>query len=98
MTDYKDNMEEKKEIIEIESIPHFFPTFRVKRNYYPLPIIITVISAAILSYLAILVGYEETAEYIPESEYGPIAGILNGIIFTAMAVGSAFIIIYFVKR
>ncbi len=93
-----DSFSEKKSI-QKEAIPHFFPTFRVKRSHYPLPIIITVFFAAILSYLAVLEGsYIDTGGYVSEQDYGAIAGLINGIIFTGIAVGSAFLIIYFVKK
>ena len=32
----------EKEIIEKDTIPHFFPTYRVKRRLYPIPIILVV--------------------------------------------------------
>jgi hypothetical protein len=90
------NEEEK---VEKDFVPHFFPTFRINRKFYSLPIILAVLFAGILAYLTYVVaGYQADGGYIPESEYGAIAGILNGIIFTGLAGVSAFVLIYFVKK
>ncbi|MBY9006325.1 MAG: hypothetical protein KGD63_06170 [Candidatus Lokiarchaeota archaeon] len=90
---------EEKEIVKKESVPHFFPTFRIKRNLYSLPIIFTVLSATLLAYIASffpeIVG---SGGYISEDDFGPLAGIVNGLIFTLIAVLSAFIIIFLVKK
>ncbi|MFX1298696.1 MAG: hypothetical protein ACFFD2_28030, partial [Promethearchaeota archaeon] len=40
-----------KEIINKDVIPNFFPTYRIKRKIYPIPIIIVVVFAGILAYL-----------------------------------------------
>ena len=42
---------ENKEIVNKDFIPHFFPTYRITRKLYPLPIILVVIIAGILAYL-----------------------------------------------
>jgi len=88
----------EKEIIEKEAVPHFFPTFRIKRNFYPLPIILAVIFAGILAFFYIFAGLDYEGGYFSEVEYGALAGLLNGLIFTGIAVASAFVIIFFIKR
>ncbi|MHA2398238.1 MAG: hypothetical protein ACXADU_05050 [Promethearchaeota archaeon] len=86
-------------LVKKETIPHFFPTYRVRRNLYPIPIILVVLVAGVLSYLTYVeVGVRIDGGYISESEYGPIGGIINGIIYTALAALSAFIIIFVIKR
>jgi len=80
-------------------IPHFFPTYRIKRNLYPIPISLVVIIAGILAYLTyVVVGVQIDGGYFPETEYGAIGGVLNGIIYTAIAALSGFIIIYIIKK
>ena len=87
------------EIIEKESIPNYFPTYRIKRKLYPLPIIIVVIIAGILAYLTYIeAGVQVDGGYVSEEEYGAIGGILNGIIYTLLAAFSAFIIIFIIKK
>ncbi|MFX1259071.1 MAG: hypothetical protein ACFFAN_14525 [Promethearchaeota archaeon] len=89
----------RQEIIEKESIPHFFPTFRISRKLYPLPIVIVVICAGLLAYATyVMAGIQIEGGYVSEEEHGITAGIINGLIFTAMAAISAFIIIYLVKK
>ncbi len=88
----------EKEIIEKEAVPHFFPTFRIKRNFYPIPIILAVIFAGILAFFSIFAGLDYEGGYFSEAEYGALAGLLNGLIFTGIAVASAFLIIFFIKR
>ena len=93
----KDNSDEK--LVKKEIIPHFFPTYRVKRNLYPIPIIIVVLVAGVLSYLTYIeAGVQIDGGYISESEFGAIGGIINGLIYTALAALSAFIIIFIIKR
>ncbi|TXT65375.1 MAG: Presenilin [Promethearchaeota archaeon] len=89
---------EEKEIIEKDTIPHFFPTYRINRKLYPIPIILAVVFAGILAYFSVIAGVKIEGGYFSEAEGGAAAGLLNGIIFTAMAVGSAFVMIYFVKK
>ncbi|MFW9987202.1 MAG: hypothetical protein ACFFC3_00940 [Candidatus Odinarchaeota archaeon] len=90
---------EEKEVLKKDFIPHFFPTYRITRKLYPLPIILVVIIAGILAYLTYVeYGLQVDGGYISESEMGPLGGILNGIIFTALAVGSAFFIIFLIKK
>jgi hypothetical protein len=100
---FKEAMEEReswKDTVEKDFIPNFFPTFRIKSNLYPLPIIITVICAGFLAYITYVIAEVNYLEggYVSEQEYGAAAGLINGLIFTLMAVISAFIMIYFVKR
>ncbi|TFF96288.1 MAG: hypothetical protein EU544_00930 [Promethearchaeota archaeon] len=88
-----------KDLVEKDYIPHFFPTYRIKGNLYPLPIILVVALAGILAFMAyVLAGIQVEGGYVSESEYGPAAGLLNGLIFTVFAVISAFIMIFFVKK
>jgi hypothetical protein len=96
----EDNEERTKEkSIEKDFIPNFFPTYRIKRMLYPVPIIIVVIVAGLLAYLTYIeAGVQIDGGYIPESEYGALGGLLNGLIYTALAAISAFIIIFVVKR
>jgi hypothetical protein len=94
-----DQEDSEKEILEKDFIPHFLPTYRISSKFYPLPIITVVIIAGVLSYLTYVIAeIQIDGGYIPEAEFGAWAGILNGLIFTALAAVSAFIIIYFVKK
>ena len=89
----------EKEIIKKDSIPHFFPTYRVKRKLYPLPIILVVAIAGILAYLTYIeAGVQIDGGYFPESEMGALGGLLNGLIYTGLAVVTAFLIIFLIKR
>ncbi|MFW9823020.1 MAG: hypothetical protein ACFFE4_08805 [Candidatus Thorarchaeota archaeon] len=91
--------EKEPEQVKKDFIPHYFPTYRIRRNFYPLPIILVVIIAGILAYITyIQAGVRIDGGYISESEYGAIGGILNGLIYTAIAALSAFIIIFVIKR
>ncbi|UCC18781.1 MAG: hypothetical protein JSV62_11820 [Promethearchaeota archaeon] len=95
-SDKRDNDKEK---IKKDFIPHFFPTYRIKRQLYPLPIFFVVAISAILAYLTYVeAGVQIDGGYIPESEFGVLGGILNGLIYTALAGISAFIIIFIIKR
>jgi len=88
-----------QEVIDKEFIPHFFPTFRISSKLYPLPIVIVVICAGLLAYATyVIAGIQVEGGYVSEAEYGATAGIINGLIFTAMAAISSFIIIFVVKR
>lgn len=90
---------EDKEYVKKDFIPHFFPTYRIKRRLYPLPIILVVIIAGILAYLTYFeAGIQFDGGYFSESEMGALGGILNGLIYTAIAVISAFIIIFIIKK
>lgn len=94
-----EELAKEKEIIEKDFIPHFFPTYRVKRKLYPIPIILVVAIAGILAYLTYIeAGIQIEGGYFSESEMGALGGLLNGLIYTALAVVSAFIIIFIVKR
>ncbi|MFX1315003.1 MAG: hypothetical protein ACFE9T_04010 [Promethearchaeota archaeon] len=97
--DKLNNKASDRETIEKDFVPHFFPTYRIKRKLYPLPIILVVVIAGILAYLTYIeVGVQIDGGYFSESELGAIGGLLNGLVYTALAAVSAFIIIYFVKR
>jgi len=90
---------EPMEVIDKDFIPHFFPTYRISRKFYPLPIIIVVILAGLLAYATyVLAGIQIEGGYVSEEQYGATAGLINGIIFTVMAAISSFIIIFIVKR
>ena len=101
-SDHRDNVandEKEQEVIEKDFVPHFLPTYRVKMNLFPLPIIAVITIAGILAYLTYFVaGYQIEGGYISEKEYGPLGGILNGIIFTVLAVISAFIIVFIIRK
>ncbi|MBN1800325.1 MAG: hypothetical protein JW891_02405 [Candidatus Lokiarchaeota archaeon] len=87
------------EQIDKNTIPHFFPTFRITRKYYSLPIILVVIFAGFLSYITYIeAGIQIDQGYIPGGRSDPFIGLLNGLIFIATAVISAFIMIYFAKK
>ena len=97
----KDHLESKEseQIIEKDFVPHFFPTYRIKQKFYPIPIIIAVVCAGFLTYATIvLAGVEIEGGYISEKEFGAAGGILNGLIFTIVAAISSFIIILIVKK
>jgi len=88
-----------KRIVNKDFIPHYFPTYRIKRTLYPIPIFIVVIIAGILAHLTYVeAGVQIDGGYISESEYGAIGGIINGLIYTVLAGFSAFIIIYIIKK
>ncbi|TFG06720.1 MAG: hypothetical protein EU539_06825 [Promethearchaeota archaeon] len=90
---------ESSETVEKDFIPHFFPTYRISRKLYPLPIIIVVICAGLLAYFTyVLAGIQVEGGYVSESEYGFTAGLINGLIFTIMAAISSFVIIFLVKK
>ncbi|MFW9945692.1 MAG: hypothetical protein ACFFDX_02570 [Candidatus Odinarchaeota archaeon] len=92
-------VESEKEIIEKDFVPHFLPTYRISSKFYALPIILVVIIAGILSYLTYVeAGVQIDGGYFSEEEFGALGGIINGVIFTIMAAGSAFLIIYLVKK
>jgi len=94
-----DNEEPDKILVKKDFIPHFFPTYTTKRKLYPIPIIIVVIIAGILAYLTYIeVGIQIDGGYFSESEMGLLGGILNGLIYTAIAGISAFIIIFVIKK
>ncbi|MFX1314037.1 MAG: hypothetical protein ACFFHD_15735, partial [Promethearchaeota archaeon] len=91
--------ESDEKVIQKEFIPHFFPTYRINRKIYPFPIIFVVSIAGILAYLTyIQAGYQIEGGYFSESEFGAIGGVLNGLIYTAIAAFTAFIIIFLIKR
>ncbi len=95
----KDLKEKEADIVKKESIPHFFPTYRINRNFYPIPIITVITVSAILAYLIYIeAGVQIDGGYISESEYGVLGGILNGIIYTSLGIISAFIIVFIVKK
>ena len=90
---------ENKEIVNKDFIPHFFPTYRITRKLYPLPIILVVTIAGILAYLTYFeAGIQIDGGYFSESEMGALGGLLNGLIYTALAVISAFIMIFIIKK
>lgn len=89
----------EKEIIQKDFIPHFLPTYRISSKFYAFPIILVVTIAGVLSYLTYVIAQIQIdGGYIPEEQFGILAGILNGIIFTVLAAVSAFIIIFLVKK
>jgi len=91
--------EEQKEIIEKDFIPHFLPTYRIKFKFYPIPVVIVIILAAILAYLTYVVaGVQVEESYFPEDELGALAVLLNGLLFTVIAVVSGFLIVFFIKK
>lgn len=91
--------EKQKEVIEKDFVPHFLPTYRIKSLLYPLPIVIVIVFAAILAYLTFFVaGIQIEESYFPEDEFGALGVVLNGVIFTIVAVVSAFVIVYFIKK
>jgi len=91
--------EEQKKIIEKDFVPHFLPTYRIKFKFYSIPIVVVIILAAILAYLTVFVaGVQVEESYFPEGELGVLAVILNGVIFTVIAVVSGFLIVFFIKK
>ena len=91
--------EEQKEVIEKDFVPHFLPTYRIKFKFYPIPVVIVIILAAILAYLTFVVaGVQVEESYFPEDELGPLAVLLNGLLFTIIAVVSGFVIVFFIKK
>lgn len=94
-----DIQDDDREILEKDFIPHFLPTYRIKSFLYPLPIIIAVAIAGLLAYLTFVVaGVEVEESYFPEDEFGALGVVLNGVIFTAIAAISAFIIIFLMRK
>ncbi len=98
----KDSYEENKsddKVIQKDFIPHFFPTYRIKRKLYPFPIVVVVVIAGILAYLTYIeAGVQIDGGYFSESELGAVGGLLNGLIYTTIAAFTAFIIIFLIKR
>ncbi|MFX1425116.1 MAG: hypothetical protein ACFFBE_01590 [Promethearchaeota archaeon] len=93
------DLDSDTKVVKKDFIPHYFPTFRIKRKLYPVPIILVVIIAGILAYLTyVQAGVQIDGGYFSESEYGAIGGIINGLIYTILAGFSAFIIIYIIKK
>ena len=91
--------EEQKEIIEKDFIPHFLPTYRIKFKFYSIPIVVVIILSSILAYLTfVIAGFQVEESYFPEEELGALAVLLNGIIFTVIAVVSGFLIVFFIKK
>jgi hypothetical protein len=89
----------KSKVIEKDTIPHFFPTFRISRRFYPIPIIVVVVFAGLLAYATyVIAGIQIEGGYVSEKQYGITGGLINGLIFTIMAAISSFIIIFIVKR
>jgi len=85
--------------VKKDLIPHYFPTYRVKRKLYPVPIILVIIISGILAYITYIeAGVQVDGGYFSESEYGAIGGIINGLIYTVIAAFSAFIIIFIIKK
>ncbi len=94
-----EEMESDQTLVNKDVIPHYFPTYRIRRKFYPIPIILVVVIAGILSYITYFgAGVQIDGGYVSESEYGAIGGIINGLIYTAIAVLSAFIIIFIIKK
>ena len=92
-------MELDAKIVKKELIPYYFPTYRIKRKFYPVPIILVVLIAGILAYLTYVeAGVQVDGGYFSESEYGAIGGIINGLIYTVLAGFSGFVIIYIIKK
>jgi hypothetical protein len=90
---------EDKTVVQKDFIPHFFPTYRTRRKIYPLPILLVVLIAGILAYLTYVeAGVQVDGGYFSESELGVLGGVLNGLIYTALAGVSAFIIIFIIKK
>lgn len=88
-----------KEVIKKDFIPHFFPTYRIKRNSYAIPIIIVVVISGILAYLTYIeAGVQYDGGYVSESELGALGGIINGLIYTAIALISSFLIVFIIKK
>jgi hypothetical protein len=93
------NESNKSKVIEKDTIPHFFPTFRISRKFYPIPIIIVVVFAGLLAYATyVIAGVQLEGGYVSEKQYGITAGLINGLIFTIMAAISSFIIIFLIKK
>ena len=46
-----EELENDQTLVKKDTIPNFFPTYRIQRRFYPIPTIIVVIIAGILSYL-----------------------------------------------
>ena len=91
--------EDQKEIIKKDIIPHFLPTYRIKFKFYSIPIVVVIILASILAYLTFFVaGVQVEESYFPEEELGALAVLLNGVIFTVIAVVSGFLIVFFIKK
>ena len=99
MQSFSEIEEEQKEIIEKDFIPHFLPTYRIKLKFFSIPIVVVIILSSILAYLTfVIAGFQVEESYFPEEELGALAVLLNGIIFTVIAVVSGFLIVFFIKK
>ena len=94
------NETNEKEVIEKDFVPHYLPTYRIRSSYYAVPIILVIVLAGALAYLTYFVAGIDDIDggYLPEGDLGAWAGIINGIIFTAMAAGMAFLIIFLIRK
>ncbi len=99
-TEFSSNRsEEGEDVVKKDFIPLFFPTYTTKRKQYPIPIIIVVVIAGILAYLTYFeAGVQIDGGYFSEGELGVLGGVLNGLVYTFIAVVSAFVIIFIIKK
>jgi len=94
-----EQIQDSKEIVKKDTIPHFLPTYRVSFKLFPIPILIVIILAGILAYMSYLVlGVPVEGGYFSERELGALGGILNGIIFTFTAIAAAFLIVFLIRK
>ncbi len=94
-----ENIQNSEKVVKKDSIPHFLPTYRISFKLFPIPILIVIVLAGILAYMAYFVnGGPIEGGYFSEEDLGALGGILNGIIFTVTAVGAAFFIIFLIRK
>ena len=91
---------QEQEKISKDFVPHYLPTYRISSKYYAVPIIVVVILSGLLAYITYFVAGIDDIDggYLPEGDLGPWAGIINGIIFTLLAAGMAFLIIFVIRK
>ncbi|MHA1671385.1 MAG: hypothetical protein ACTSV5_12525 [Promethearchaeota archaeon] len=92
-------IQNSKEVVKKDLVPHFLPTYRISFKHFPIPILIVIVIAGLLAYATYFgAGVQVDGGYFPEEDLGVIAGILNGIIFTFTTVCAAFLIVFLIKK
>lgn len=94
-----ENIQDSKEVVKKDSIPHFLPTYRISFKLFPIPILIVIVIAGLLAYATYFgAGVQLEGGYVSEEDFGVFGGILNGIIFTFTSVAAAFLIVFLIRK
>ena len=94
-----ENIQDSKEAVKKDSIPHFLPTYRISFNLFPIPILIVIVIAGLLAYATHFgAGVQLEGGYVSEEDLGIVGGIINGIIYTFTSVAAAFLIVFLIRK